>query len=384
MDKPDVDDIQGLSPAVSIDQKSTTRNPRSTVGTVTEIYDYLRLLYARIGIQHCPKCGKAIARQTAEQIVDVIASFPEGTRLQILAPLVRGRKGIYRQVIDDVRQQGYVRVRVDGRMHEVTDDIQMDRYKQHTIEVVVDRLIVRPDATQRISDSVGTALRLASGSVTAAIVDGDEVTFSEDFACAECGINLEEAAPRNFSFNTPYGACPECHGIGSFKSLDPALIIPNRKLSLSQGAVAPLAKTTSQYWHSMMEGLAELMGFSLDQPVEEFTEAQWAALLHGSDSPIQVHFQSRHGRKRVWETHFEGVMKYFERRYRETSSQMLKEETEKFMSEHPCPACKGARLKPESLAVTIGDRNISQLITTRCRACFMLPRERERLTGDQE
>ena len=388
MDKPDVDDIQGLSPAVSIDQKSTTRNPRSTVGTVTEIYDYLRLLYARIGIQHCPKCGKAIARQTAEQIVDVIASLAEGTRLQILAPLVRGRKGIYRQVIDDVRQQGYVRVRVDGQMHEVTDDIQMDRYKQHTIEVVVDRLIVRPDAVQRISDSVGTALRLASGSVTAAITDGDEITFSEEFACAECGINLEEAAPRNFAFNTPYGACAECHGIGSFKALDPALIIPNRKLSLSQGAVAPLAKTTSQYWHSMMEGLADLLGFSLEQPVDELTEVQWKALLYGCDRPIQVRFKSRHGRMRVWETRFEGVMKYFERRYSETSSQMLKEETEKFMSEHPCPACKGARLKPESLAVTIGNRNISQLTAHSVDAALrffdaLTLSERERIIGRQ-
>jgi len=257
MDKPDVDDIQGLSPAVSIDQKSTTRNPRSTVGTVTEIYDYLRLLFARIGVPHCHQCGKPVSRQTAEQIVDAVMALPEGSRLMILAPLVRGRKGIFRQVIEDARQQGFVRVRVDGTVYEVTDDIPMERYRQHTIEVVVDRIVLRPDAAGRVSDSVSTALGLAGGLVTVAVVDGQEMTFSEAFGCPDCGVSLEELAPRNFSFNSPYGACPDCHGLGSFLRLDENLVVPNPRLSISRGAIAPLAGTTSEYWNSVLQGLAQ-------------------------------------------------------------------------------------------------------------------------------
>lgn len=373
MDKPDVDDIQGLSPAVSIDQKSTTRNPRSTVGTVTEIYDYLRLLFARIGTPHCPKCGQAVAQQTTEQIVDTILSLPEGSRLQILAPLVRGRKGTYQKVIDDARQQGYVRVRVDGQMFEVTDDIAMDRYRQHTIEVVVDRILLREDAGQRISDSVSTALRLAGGNVTVFVqtrraddpdaFDEQELTFSEHFACPDCGISLEEAAPRNFSFNSPYGACPECHGLGSFQKIDADLVIPNRKLSLNQGAVVPLARTTSEYWHALLTGLAGAYGFTLDTPIEDLTPRQFDALLNGSEQQVEVRFESKYGRGRVWRTHFEGVLKWLERRFNESSSQQLREETEKFMAHRPCPACHGARLKPESLAVTIAGRNISEVTT---------------------
>jgi len=388
MDKPDVDDIQGLSPAVSIDQKSTSRNPRSTVGTVTEIYDYLRLLFARIGTPHCPQCGRAITHQTAEQIVESIMALPEGSRLLILAPLIRGRKGTYRQNIDDVRQQGFVRVRVDGTMYEVTDDIPMDRYKQHTIEVVVDRIVLRPDAAQRVSDSVSTALKLASGSVTATVVDGPDYNFSEHFACPECGISVEELAPRNFSFNTPYGACPECNGLGAFLRLNPDLVIPNKRLSISQGAIAPLARTSSEYWHSLLQGLADNLGFSLDTPVGQLNEKQMKALLHGDSRPIQVHFRSRFGGGRVWETRFEGVMSWLERRYKESSSQQLKDETEKFMSEHPCSACKGARLKPESLAVTVGDRNISQvtaLSVLECLACLdsLELNERQRIIARQ-
>ncbi|MCC6483723.1 MAG: excinuclease ABC subunit UvrA [Armatimonadetes bacterium] len=371
MDKPDVDDIQGLSPAVSIDQKSTTRNPRSTVGTVTEIYDYLRLLFARVGTPHCPKCGQAVAQQTTEQIVDTVLSLPEGSRLQILAPLVRGRKGTYQTVIDDVRQQGYVRVRVDGQMHEVTDDIEMDRYKQHTIEVVIDRIVLRSDAGQRISDSISTALRLAGGNVSVFVqsrkegdqdgFDEQELTFSEHFACPNCGVSLEEVAPRNFSFNSPYGACPECHGLGAFQKIDADLVIPNKKLSINQGAIAPLARSTSEYWQKVLKGVGEAYGFTMDTPVEDLTAKQFQILLNGSDRQIEIHSESRYGRGSVWQTRFEGVLNWLDRRYRESTSPQLREETERLMTSHPCPSCHGARLKPESLAVTLGDRNISQV-----------------------
>ena len=361
MDKPDVDDIQGLSPAVSIDQKSTTRNPRSTVGTVTEIYDYLRLLFARIGMPHCPDCGKPVVQQTMENIIDTVMEFPEGTRLQVLAPLVRGRKGIYRQAIDDVRQQGYVRVRVDGVMYEVTDDIPMDRYKQHTVEVVVDRIVLKPESIQRVTESVATALRLASGIVTVAIVDGEELTFSQQFACPDCGISLDEVAPRNFSFNSPYGACPACHGLGVFQKIDADLVIPNPALSINAGAIVPLARTQSEWWQGLLKGLADEMGFTLDQPISGFSDRQKNALLFGSDRNIQVRWKSKHGRQRVWETRFEGIVNWLERRYKESTSQQLREETEKFMSQTPCTACGGARLKPESLAVKIGGLNISQV-----------------------
>ena len=361
MDKPDVDDIQGLSPAVSIDQKSTTRNPRSTVGTVTEIYDYLRLLFARIGVPHCHQCGKPVSRQTAEQIVDAVMALPEGSRLMILAPLVRGRKGIFRQVIEDARQQGFVRVRVDGTVYEVTDDIPMERYRQHTIEVVVDRIVLRPDAAGRVSDSVSTALGLAGGLVTVAVVDGQEMTFSEAFGCPDCGVSLEELAPRNFSFNSPYGACPDCHGLGSFLRLDENLVVPNPRLSISRGAIAPLAGTTSEYWNSVLQGLAQNLGFSLDTPWEQLTPAQRRAVLYGDSRPVQVRFRSRYGRQRVWETRFDGVMTWLERRYRDSGSQQMKDETEKFMTEYPCESCGGKRLKPESLAVRVAGKNIAEV-----------------------
>jgi excinuclease ABC subunit A len=361
MDKPDVDDIQGLSPAVSIDQKSTTRNPRSTVGTVTEIYDYLRLLFARIGVPHCHQCGKPVSRQTAEQIVDAVMALPEGSRLMILAPLVRGRKGIFRQVIEDARQQGFVRVRVDGTVYEVTDDIPMERYRQHTVEVVVDRIVLRPDAAGRVSDSVTTALGLAGGLVTVAVVDGQEMTFSEAFGCPDCGVSLEELAPRNFSFNSPYGACPDCHGLGSFLRLDENLVVPNPRLSISRGAIAPLAGTTSEYWNSVLQGLAQNLGFSLDTPWEQLTPAQRRAVLYGDSRPVQVRFRSRYGRQRVWETRFDGVMTWLERRYRDSGSQQMKDETEKFMTEYPCESCGGKRLKPESLAVRVAGKNIAEV-----------------------
>ncbi len=361
MDKPDVDDIIGLSPAVSIDQKSTTRNPRSTVGTVTEIYDYLRLMFARIGLPHCPQCGREIAQQTVEQIVDQVTALPEGTKIQVMAPIVRGRKGEYRQAIEDVRKQGFVRVRVDGQMYEVTDDIEMDRYKQHTIEVVVDRLVVKPEIEKRLADSLETSLKLANGNVAIDIVDGEELFFSENFACSECGISLDEIAPRNFSFNSPYGACPECHGLGVHTRLDANLVIPDRRKSIADGAIIPLARTTSDYHQSMLEGFAKAYDIELTTPLKELSAKQIKALLYGSDKRVTVFFKNRYGRMREFETKFEGVMNWLDRRYKETGSEMIKEEIERYMSAVPCSTCKGMRLKPESLAVTVAERNISEI-----------------------
>jgi len=358
MDKPDVDDIIGLSPAVSIDQKSTTRNPRSTVGTVTEIYDYLRLMFARIGRPHCPQCGREISQQTVEQIVDQVMALPEGSKIQVLAPVVRGRKGEYRQVIEDVRKQGYVRVRVDGAIYEVTDDIEMDRYKQHTIEIVVDRLIVKPEIEKRLADSLETSLKLASGNV-AILADEEELFFSENFACTECGISLDEIAPRNFSFNSPYGACPDCHGLGTHTKLDADRIIPDKNKSIDDGAIIPLARTTSEYYISLIEGVAKTYGFKTSTPIKDLTKKQVDVLMYGADRRVPVSFRNRYGRMRQFDQYFEGIIPWLERRYRETSSEMIKEEIERYMSATPCESCKGLRLKPESLAVTIGGMNIS-------------------------
>lgn len=375
MDKPDVDLIDGLSPAVSIDQKSTTRNPRSTVGTVTEIYDYLRLLFARVGHPHCPQCGREISQQTVEQMVAAVMSLPPNTRFQILAPVVRGRKGEYRQVFDDIRKEGFVRVRVDGQMYEVTDDIQLDRYKQHWIDVVVDRLIVKPGIEKRLADSFESALKMGKGvsAVDVLNADGssaDQMLFSEQFACSECGISMEEIAPRNFSFNSPYGACPECHGLGTHTELDPALIIPDWNLSIDDGAIVPFARSTGDYFRGLMAGVAEKYGFSLSTPIKDLTDRQRDALLYGADGTITVTFRNRFGRLRRFETAFDGIISILDQRYRETSSQMIREETEKFMSTRKCPACHGLRLKPESLAVTINDMNISQVAAQSVQKAF--------------
>lgn len=358
MDKPDVDDIIGLSPAVSIDQKSTTRNPRSTVGTVTEIYDYLRLMFARIGRPHCPQCGREISQQTVEQIVDQVMALPEGSKIQMLAPVVRGRKGEYRQVIEDVRKQGFVRVRVDGTIYEVTDDIEMDRYKQHTIEIVVDRLIVKPEIEKRLADSLETSLKLAGGNVSI-LADEEELFFSENFACTECGISLDELAPRNFSFNSPYGACPDCQGLGTHTKLDPDRIIPDRNKSIDDGAIIPLARTTSEYYISLIEGVAKTYGFKTSTPIKDLTKQQVDMLMYGADRRVPVSFKNRYGRIRQFDQRFDGLIPWLERRYRETSSEMIKEEVERYMSEIPCESCNGLRLKPESLAVTVGGINIS-------------------------
>ncbi|MCE5197936.1 MAG: excinuclease ABC subunit UvrA [Armatimonadota bacterium] len=363
MDKPDVDDILGLSPAVSIDQKSTTRNPRSTVGTVTEIYDYLRLLFARVGHPHCPQCGREIAQQTVEQMVDTIMALPEGTKIQVLAPLVRGKKGHYKKLIDDVRKEGFVRVRVDGEMHEVTDDIEMDRYKQHTIEIIVDRLVVKPGIERRLNDSVETALKKGNGVLAIDVIGEEEMLFSENFACTECGISVGEVEPRIFSFNTPYGACPECHGLGSHKRLNPDLIIPSKDKSISQGAIVPFSRGSNEWIMALINGIADAYDFKLTTPIKNLSKRQLDVLLHGADQPVTITYKSRfRGSSRTYRTTFEGVLNLLQRRYNDTSSDMVKEEIEHYMSEVPCSACGGKRLKPESLAVTIGGLNISDVV----------------------
>ncbi|MGQ9525441.1 MAG: excinuclease ABC subunit UvrA [Armatimonadota bacterium] len=365
MDKPDVDYIEGLSPAVSIDQKSAPRNPRSTVGTVTEIYDYLRLLYARIGTPHCPKCGKEISQQTVEQMVDMVLSLPEGTRVQVLAPVVRGRRGEYRSVLEDIRREGFVRVRVDGKLYELTDDIEMDRYRQHTVEAVVDRLVVRPEARGRLADSLETALKLANGVVTINLPETNgggprDILFSEQFGCADCGISIGEIAPRSFSFNSPYGACPTCHGLGSSMEFDPELVL-DRNLPLSRGAVIPFADSSSEYFPQVYKALADAYGFGLDVPIRELTEEQVKVILYGASRRLPVVYRNRYGIRRSYETRWDGVISILKRRYSETSSEYVKEQLQQFMSERPCSDCKGKRLKPESLAVTVGGLNIAEL-----------------------
>jgi excinuclease ABC subunit A len=366
MDKPDVDYIDGLSPAISIDQKSASHNPRSTVGTVTEIYDYMRLLYARIGHPHCPKCGREIERQTVEQIVDEIMSMPAGERIMILGPVVRGRKGEYRHVFEDARKAGFIRVRVDGVVRDLAEEIVPEKNKKHDIEVVVDRLVV-PDPTSdaeslasdrsRISDSVETATGLGEGVAIVQVVGGDERLFSEHFACPFCGISLPEIEPRTFSFNNPHGACPDCTGLGTKKVLDPDLVIPNRGLSIAQGAVHPWARsgTSSPYYMSLLTAVAERYGFDVNTPIEDLTEEQIERMLYGSkDETIPVRRNSR----RVMQVHYEGVIPNLERRYHDTDSEWMRGELEQYMTTVPCPTCKGARLRPESLAVTVGGKSI--------------------------
>jgi excinuclease ABC subunit A len=375
MDKPDVDYIEGLSPAVSIDQKSTTKNPRSTVGTVTEIYDYLRLLFARVGKPHCPQCGREITQQTVEQMVDAVMALPENTKFQVLAPVVRGRKGEYRQVFEDIRKEGYVRVRVDGQNYEVTDDIPMDRYKQHWIDVVVDRLVVKSGIEKRLADSLEAAIKLGKGVVGVHVLSdqsdksdrsdssdaGETMVFSEQFACSECGISLEEIAPRNFSFNSPYGACPDCHGLGTHTELDPARILPDWDLSIDDGAIAPLSRTTSDYFRGLIAGVGEKYGFKTSTAVRDLTEEQRDAILNGADGRITVTFKNRFGRMRRFDTTYDGIVSILNDRYKETTSQMVREDVEKYMATKNCPICKGLRLKPESLAVTINGMNISHV-----------------------
>lgn len=361
MDKPDVDSIEGLSPAISIDQKTTNRNPRSTVGTATEVSDYLRLLYARIGHPHCPKCNRRISQQTVQQMVDQLLSFPERTKLQILAPLVKGKKGEHQKIFEDARKAGYVRVRVDGETRDLSEDIELVKNKKHSIEVVIDRISLKPESAERLADSLETALKLGEGNVIADITDGEELRFSENFACPDCGIALEEISPRLFSFNSPYGACPACTGLGANLVVDIDLMIPNRSLSLAEGAIAPWAKSTSNYYPKMMSAVAENLSFGMDTPLEALNESQWQGLLYGTGTPITFQYINIFDQQKIYNTRFEGLIAYFERRYRESSSDMVRNEIQGYMSEHPCPECQGKRLKPEALAVKVGGISIDDL-----------------------
>ncbi|WP_338818869.1 UvrABC system protein A [Moorella thermoacetica] len=388
MDKPDVDVIEGLSPAISIDQKTASHNPRSTVGTVTEIYDYLRLLFAHIGRAHCPRCGRPITPQTISQMVDRLLTYPEGTRLQVMAPIVRGRKGEYRNVLEEIRRQGYVRVRVDGEIRETSDNISLAKNKKHTIEVIVDRLQVRPGVASRLAESLETALKLADGVVLIDIVGQEELLLSEKFACVECGVSLPEVTPRLFSFNNPYGACPACTGLGVTMKVDPGLVIPDKSLTLREGAIAPWSRGNNGY-QQMLECLADHYGFSLDVPVRELKPEHLQVILYGSgEERIKFRYTNRFGDRRAYEAPFEGVIPNLERRYQETQSEWSRAEIENYMSQQPCPACRGARLKPEALAVKVGGLNICELAALDVRAAAEFLRnlnlsEREKVISRQ-
>jgi excinuclease ABC subunit A len=367
MDKPDVDFIEGLSPAISIDQKSASRNPRSTVGTITEIYDYLRLLYARIGVPHCPFDGTAVTRQTPQQIVDRVLQLPEGTRFQVLAPVVRGRKGTYETLLSDLATQGFARARVDGETIELTDTTDLARYEQHTIEVIVDRLVRRAGIERRLTDSLETALKLAEGVAEVEIVskegvlEGETLTFSQHLACLKCGRSYEELAPRNFSFNSPYGACEKCDGLGTRFEVDPDLIVPNPDLSIAEGAIAPWAAGRSQYYSRLVESAAEEHKIPTSKAWSKLTDKQRKLILFGSGERVQVKFRNRYGRVRSYSATYEGAVPWLQRRHSESESDAVREQIEGYMREVPCHDCNGARLKPLSLAVTIDDRNIADL-----------------------
>jgi excinuclease ABC subunit A len=366
MEKPDVDFIEGLSPAISIDQKSTSRNPRSTVGTITEIYDYLRVLFARVGHPHCPKCGRPIGRQTPEQIVDQVLELPEGTRFQVLAPVVRGRKGEYERLLGELAHKGFARARIDGEVRDLSEPIRLERNYKHTIEVVVDRLVAKPDIRRRVADSVETALQLAEG-LAAIAVQGehgeDILNFSQSLACTYDGLSFDELAPRNFSFNSPYGACTTCDGLGTYLQVDPELVIPDPDLSIEEGAIAPWTPTRIEYWERLLAGVADAHGFKLSTPWKKLPKWAQEIVLYGSEEEIHVRYRNRYGRVRSYYTTFEGVVPNLERRHSQSESDAQREKLEQFMREVPCRVCKGARLKPESLAVTVGGINIHELTT---------------------
>ncbi len=361
MEKPDVDYIDGLSPAISIDQRGPSRNPRSIVGTVTEIYDYLRLLFARVGHPHCPKCGREISQQTVQQIVDSILALPKSSRIMIMAPLVRDRKGEHQAIFEDLRKAGYVRVRVDGRMYDLSEEFQLDKNKKHLIEAVIDRLIIE-EATDasRVADSVETALKLGAGVVLISIADGDELLFSEHFACVHCGISVGEIAPRTFSFNSPHGACPDCTGLGQKLEIDPELVIPDKNFSLAEGAIRPWARagSMSSWYEDMVETVARRYGLSTHVPVEELSQEQLNIILYGNEDGLKTAHRDRYWRATDYYTSFEGVIPNLERRYRETESDYSRTEIERYMTSYLCPTCQGKRLKPESLGVTIDGKNI--------------------------
>ncbi|MDX6408951.1 MAG: excinuclease subunit [Gaiellaceae bacterium] len=362
MEKPDVDSIEGLSPAISIDQKTTSRNPRSTVGTVTEIYDYLRLLYARVGRPHCPVCGKPITGQSQESIVDQILQLPEGTKFTVNAPVVRDRKGEYKDVFEELRNEGFTRVKVDGEQKLLEDEITLDKKFKHTIEVVVDRLTMKPDLRTRLAQSVETAAQLAEGLVAIDLVDqGRSLLFSEKFACPDHGVSLPELQPRIFSFNSPHGACPRCTGLGAQQEIDPDLLVPDTSLSISEGALVPWSVGNSGFYESVIQAIAERYEIPLDEPWETLTEEEEDLFLYGTDGErVYVSYRNRMGRRRSYMLAFEGIIPSLERRYRETDSATQRERIEEYMSFRPCPVCQGARLKPEVLAVTVGDKNIHE------------------------
>ncbi len=365
MEKPDVESIEGLSPAISIDQKSTNRNPRSTVGTVTEIYDYFRLLYARIGIPHCPKCGREIKKQTVDQMVDQLMKLPERTRLQLLAPVVRGRKGTHAKLLEQARKSGYVRVQIDGNLYELSEEIQLDKNKKHNIEIVVDRLIVKEGIEKRLTDSIETVLNLAEGRLMVDTMDGNILNFSQSFACPDCGISIDEIEPRSFSFNNPFGACPSCYGLGYKMEFDVDLMIPDKTLSIQEGAITVLGWQSctdkGSFSRAILDALAEEYGFDLNTPFEQYPQKVQDILIHGTDGKkVKVHYKGQRG-EGVYDVAFEGLIKNVERRYKETGSDSIKQEYETFMRITPCPSCKGQRLKPEALAVTVGDKNIHEV-----------------------
>ena len=362
MEKPDVESIEGLSPAISIDQKSTNRNPRSTVGTVTEIYDYMRLLYARIGIPHCPKCGKEIKKQTVDQMVDQIMAMPERTKLQLLAPVVRGRKGEHVKVLEQARKSGYVRVRIDGSLYELSEEIKLDKNIKHNIEIVVDRLIVREGIEKRLTDSIETVMNLSDGLMIVDVTDGEPVNFSQNFACPDCGISVDEVEPRSFSFNNPFGACPDCFGLGYKMEFDEELMIPDKSLSINQGAIAVLGWQScaekGSFTRAILDALAEEYHFDLDTPFEQYSPEVHDVLIYGTKGrEVKVHYKGQRG-EGVYDVAFEGLIANVNRRYRETFSDTMKAEYETFMHITPCATCKGQRLKKSALAVTVGGKNI--------------------------
>ncbi len=365
MEKPDVERIDGLSPAISIDQKSTNRNPRSTVGTVTEIYDYFRLLYARIGIPHCPECGREIAKQTVDQMVDQIVHLGEGTKLQLLAPVVRGKKGTHVKVLDRARRSGYVRVRIDGNLYDLSEDIQLDKNIKHSIEVVVDRIAVREGIEARLTDSIENVLELSEGLLLVDVIDGEPIMFSDSFACPDCGISIDEIEPRSFSFNNPFGACPDCFGLGYRMEFEPELLIPDKSLSLNEGAISCMgwqsSKSSGSFTNAVLVAMAKEYNFSLDTPFNELSPQVQEMLIHGTGGKeVLVHYKGQRG-EGIYPVAFEGLIKNMERRYRETASEMMKQEYEAFMSITPCKLCKGMRLKRESLAVTVAGKNIHEI-----------------------
>lgn len=365
MEKPEVDSIEGLPPAISIDQKSTNRNPRSTVGTVTEIYDYFRLLYARVGIPHCPKCGKEIKKQTVDQMVDQIMSLPERTKIQLLSPVVRGRKGEHTKVLQHAKKSGFVRVRIDGNMYELTEEIKLEKNKKHNIEIVVDRLSVREGIEKRLSDSIETVMKLSDGLMIVDVIDGEPINFSQSFSCPDCGISIDEIQPRSFSFNNPFGACPACSGLGYKMEFDIDLMIPDRSLSISQGAISAMGWQSSgkpgSFTHAILEALAKEYGFSLDTPFEELSGTAQDVIINGTGGrEVKVYYKGQRG-EGIYDVAFEGLIANEQRRYRETYSETQKQEYEQFMKITPCKECKGQRLKKESLAVTVSDKNIFEI-----------------------